>query len=260
MEDARRTPSLCNDSFAERFMDERGMQIFAPFKSETMPNISNILRCRIIDGFVRNSLSEDAESLVISIGAGFDSRPYRLNGGNWVELDEPQIINYKNEKLPIAECKNILTRMAIDFSSETITEKLMSFKRDKPIIIVIEGVFMYLEPETIEDTLRQIQSLCPRHVLLCDLITRKFFEKFATRVHAKLVSAGGQFTERPEHPEAIFAKNGYVVTSHTPMFRRATELGVLWEQARIPTFIAKLLLGVLMKDMNGYAVYRFEYG
>jgi len=241
-------------------MDERGMQIFAPFKSETMANISNILRCRIIDDFVRNSLSEAADSLVISIGAGFDTRPYRLNGGNWVELDEPQIINYKNEKLPIAECKNILTRVAIDFSSETITEKLMSFKRDKPIIIVIEGVFMYLEPETIEVTLRQIQSLCPRHVLLCDLITRKFFEKFATRVHAKLVSAGGRFTERPEHPEALFANNGYVVTSHIPMFRRAAELGVLWQRARVPTFIAKLFLGVLMKDMNGYAVYRFGYG
>ncbi len=260
MEDAERTRSVCSDRFAKRFMDERGMRIYEPFKSETMPNISNISRCRIIDELVRNELQEDAGSYVITIGAGFDTRPYRLTGGNWVEIDEPQIIDYKNEKLPVAECPNGLTRIAIDFSAESLTAKLEQIGNDKPVVIVIEGVFMYLEPESIKDTLRQIQNLFPKHILLCDLMTSKFFERFARSVHSKLAGTGGRFTARPENPAAIFLKNAYIETTHIPMLKRATELGVLWDRARIPAPIARLLLGVFMKDLNGYAVRRFAYG
>ncbi len=236
------------------------MRIYEPFKSETMPNISNLSRCRIIDELVGNELRQEAGSYVITIGAGFDTRPYRLTGGNWAEIDEPQIIDYKNEKLPVTECPNSLTRIAIYFSAESLATKLEQIRNHKPVVIVIEGVFMYLEPESIEDTLRQIQNLFPRHILLCDLMTRKFFERFATSVHSKLVAASGRFTARPENPAQIFLKNAYVETTHIPMFKRATELGILWDRARIPAPIARLLLGVFVRDLNGYAVRRFAYG
>ena len=42
MDDAERTPSVCNDRYARRFMDEQGLRIFEPFRGETLPNISNI--------------------------------------------------------------------------------------------------------------------------------------------------------------------------------------------------------------------------
>lgn len=103
MEDAKKVRSTCNDVYAERFMDERGRQIFEPFKSEKMPNISNITRCRLIDDYLLSELAENNQLTIVTIGAGFDTRPYRLMGGNWLEIDEPQIIGYKNEKLPVEE-------------------------------------------------------------------------------------------------------------------------------------------------------------
>jgi methyltransferase (TIGR00027 family) len=258
MLDAEHPRSLCHDHFAKRFMDGRGLQIFAPFRSETLPNISNTVRCHIIDEAVRSHLAEHPDSLIITVGAGFDTRPYRIKGGEWVEVDEPQIIHYKNEKLPITECKNPLTRIAIDFSSETIIQKLAPFKHDTPAIIVIEGVFMYLQEDAIADTLKQLQQLFPQHVLLCDLMTRPFFEKFAQSVHNKLVEAGAQFTTRPHKPADIFKQNGYMETAHTPMLKRASELGVLWDRAKIPAPITNLPLDSLMKDLDGYAVHQFK--
>jgi methyltransferase (TIGR00027 family) len=260
MLDAEHPRSLCNDHFAKRFMDERGMQIFEPFKSETMPNISNTVRCHIIDESIRSHLIENADSLVISVGAGFDTRPYRLTGGHWVEVDEPQIIIYKNEKLPITECANNLTRISIDFSNETLIEKLEAYRTHKNIIIVIEGVFMYLEDDAIESTIKQLQRLFPKHTLLCDLMTKKMFDKFARSVHDKLVEAGAQFTTRPDNPAAIFERHAYAESSRTPMFKRGYELGVLWDRARIPAPIAKLLYKTIMKDISGYAIHRFEFG
>ena len=258
MLDAEHPRSLCHDIFAKRFMDEHGLQIFAPFRSETLPNISNIVRCYMIDEAIRSQLLELPDSLIISIGAGFDSRPYRIKGGQWVEIDEPQIITYKNEKLPIAECANNLTRISIDFSSESLVEKLAAYRQHQNIIIVIEGVFMYLENMAIEATIDQLKTLFPKHVLVCDLMTKKMFEQFAQSVHHKLVEAGARFTARPDAPAAIFTQHGYIEDSRTPMFKRAIELGVLWDRAKIPSPMAKLLYKTVMKHISGYAVHQFK--
>lgn len=260
MLDSEHPRSLCNDIFAKRFMDERGMQIFEPFISETIPNISNTVRCHIIDESIHSQLIEYPDSLIVTVGAGFDTRPYRFKGGNWVEIDEPQIILYKNEKLPIAECANNLTRILIDFSNETLIEKLEAYCTHQNIIIVIEGVFMYLEDDAIESTIKQLQMLFPKHILLCDLMTKKMFEKFARNMHNKLVEVGAQFTTRPDNPAAIFERHAYTESSRTPIFKRGYELGVLWDRARIPAPIANLLYKTIMKDISGYAIHRFEYG
>lgn len=259
MEDARKLHSVCNDVYAERFMDERGRQIFEPFKSEKMPNISNITRCRLIDDFVSAELAENSQLKIITIGAGFDTRPYRLTGGYWLEIDEPQIISYKNEKLPLDECPNPLARVSIDFENESLRDKLEDESTTDHTVFVIEGVFMYLDPDAVESTITAIQALFPRHVLYCDLMTEKFFAGFSQSVHSKLVASGGIFSKLSDSPEKLFVRHDYKLIERIPMFRRAAELGILWDEARIPRFVSWLMLNVFLRDLNGYAVHRFKF-
>ncbi len=260
MLDAEHPRSLCHDIYAKRFMDERGMQIFEPFKSETMPNISNSVRCYSIDEAIRHQLKTHPNSLIVTVGAGFDSRPYRIQGGQWVEIDEAHLMKLKDEKLPISECANTLTRICIEFATETLLDKLDAYRQHQNVIIVIEGVFMYLEESAIHATISQLQTLFPQHILLCDLMSKKFFDQFAQRIHNKLVQAGGRFTARPENPVEIFLQHGYQTQYHWPNFKRAEELGVLWDRAKIPSLIAKLLYKTVLKNMNGYGIHQFKYG
>jgi hypothetical protein len=88
-------------------------------------------------------------------------------------------------------------------------------------------------------------------------MNRRFFEKFAYRMHRKIVAAGTAFTPRPDDPASAFLKHGYRLTGHIPMITRASELGILQQRAHIPPILAKLMLR-LFRDMNGYAVHRFE--
>ncbi len=259
MLDAKANPSVCHDDYAERFMDASGLEIFEPFKSETMPNISNITRCRLIDDCVAKELANHPAVTIITIGAGFDTRPYRLKGGHWLEIDEPQIIDHKNKKLPVEECQNSLKRVTIDFANEPLTEKLADISTSAHTVFVVEGVFMYLKPAAIMATIDAIQQLFPNHVLYCDLMTKRFFAKFAQSVHTKLVASGGRFTERPEQPSLIFKQHDYTELARTPMFQRAGELGILWQRARIPKIFSWLMLNFFAKDLNGYAVYQFQY-
>ncbi len=260
MDDARRKRPVCNDIHAHKFMDRRGLEIYQPFRTETMPNISNISRCRLIDDLVAAELAKSASVTVVTIGAGFDTRPYRLDGGTWIEIDEPQVIEYKNERLPVAECANALTRIPIDFARDSLLEKLSPIEASENVVIVIEGVFIYLDAPSIENTLRQVQQRFAQHLLLCDLMNRKFFDKFAQSVHAKLVASGGQFSARPEDPTEIFSQHNYRLTQAVPMFKRASELGVLWDEVKIPAILMRLLLNVFMQDLQGYAVHRFDFG
>ncbi|MES9945130.1 MAG: class I SAM-dependent methyltransferase [Candidatus Thiodiazotropha sp.] len=259
MEDARKNRSICKDVYAERFMDERGKQIFEPFKSEKMPNISNIVRCRLIDDYLATELAENNKLTIITVGAGFDTRPYRSKGGIWIEIDEPQIINYKNERLPVQECSNPLSRISIDFTHDSLSEKLREESSENLTVIIIEGVFMYLEPEAIRKTICSIQGVFPRHVLYCDLMTKRFFTKFAQSVHSKLVASGGRFTERPDFPEKIFFEHDYKEIERIPMFKRAGELGLLWDEVKIPKFVSWLMLNLFARDLNGYAVHRLNF-
>jgi hypothetical protein len=204
-------------------------------------------------------LAENNRLKIITIGTGFDTRPYRLVGGDWLEIDEPQIINYKEEKLPAEECANPLKRISIDFAHESLTEKLRDESSINHTVIVIEGVFMYLKPEAIESTIHTIQRLFKKHVLYCDLMTEKFFTRFAQSVHSKLVESGGTFSELSNYPEEVFIRHNYKPVERIPMFKRATELGILWNEVRIPRFVSRLMLNVFLKGLRGYAVHRLKF-
>jgi methyltransferase (TIGR00027 family) len=187
----------------------------------------------------------------VIIGAGFDTRAYRLNGGTWLELDEPQVIVYKNERLPIAESKNELQRIPIDFATDSLEEKLSSFAGRKPVIVVIEGVFMYLEQETITQLLQTLRRVFPQHKLVCDLMNRSFFEKYGSTIHEKLTGMGATFKFTVDKPEELFVQNGYRRLALLSIVAKSVE----YQANKIAQFLLKTVFRTLA---SGYAIYVFE--
>jgi methyltransferase (TIGR00027 family) len=252
MLDAERAAPVCGDVYAKAFMNEQGLKILETFKDETGPNSSNVARHRIIDDLLRQELAADPNLRVVLIGAGFDTRAYRLKGGTWIELDEPQVIAYKNERLPVANSDNELHRVAIDFATDSLEDKLMPFTgRDGPVVVVVEGVFMYLEQQAIEQLLQTLRRLFPQHKLICDLMTRKFFEKYGRTIHEKLTGMGATFKFTVENPKEIFVKNGYEPVAQVSIVVKSTE----FDSRKVPKILFKTLLRTLA---SGYAIYVFE--
>src|SRR5258705_5063826 len=98
MQDAERTNSVCGDIYAKAFMNEEGFRILEAFKDETSPNASNVARHRIVDDFLRQELLANPSLCVLIIGAGFDSRGFRLKGRAWGKIAEHQVIAHKNKR------------------------------------------------------------------------------------------------------------------------------------------------------------------
>ena len=250
MQDAASANPVCDDTYAKVFMNDDGLAILDAFKDETRPNASNVARHRIIDDLLQQEISNQPDLLIVIIGAGFDSRAFRLQGGSWVELDEPQVISYKNERLPAANADNDLQRISIDFASESLEHKLARFSNRSPVV-VIEGVFMYLGQEAIDDLLKTLGRLFPKHKLICDLMTRQFFQDFGRTLHEKITGMGASFKATVDSPEELFLKAGYELKDKISIIEKT----VLFQ---MPDITGTELEAMGSSLPTGYSIYVFE--
>jgi len=208
MRDAESAHPICNDRFAKFFMNEHGMEIFNRFGGERGPNVSNVARARYIDDLLSRRLTENPSLRVVLLGCGFDSRAFRLAGGTWFELDEPQLITYKEECLPAAQAPNQLRRIAIDFEHESLREKLQVLTGAAPTVFVIEGVTMYLTAAALRVTLEVLRSAFPSHEVIADLMTRRFINVYGATIKRIIAQLGAEMIPGDE-PALPFEQTGY---------------------------------------------------
>ena len=250
--DATRPKPACGDTFAKYFMNDEAKAVWEKFKDFKMPNISNASRHAIIDNYLREALQKSVDATVVIIGAGFDTRAYRINGGRWIELDEQRIISYKESVLPPSKATNSLTRIPIDFSQESIQQKLFPFGTKKKTHIVVEGVLMYLDNRQRKKLLDAIREIFPEHIVYCDLMSKAFFDRYSTKIHETIRALGATFTELSDYPEGLFLDNGYTTVSKVSIPLYAAQYGGLG----VPAFIMRIFMRPLM---TGYNIWRFEH-
>jgi len=207
MLDAESVEPVCGDSYARRFMEGRGLEVFEQFRGFERPNAGNVARARMIDDLIRDDLARSPDRLVVTVGAGFDTRPFRLGGGRWVELDEPAVMEFKEQRLPARECPRPLTRVPIDFEREPLAAKLAPFAGEATV--VMEGVLMYLDRAARRSTLSALLQTFPGHLAIADLMTREFFDRFAGPIHERFASLGATFKDLDAAPERAFLDLGY---------------------------------------------------
>ncbi len=152
--DAASSSPVCGDHFAQRFMSSDAWIMFEPFRGLRRPNASNIARHRIIDDLLRTAIQSRPETAVVIIGAGFDTRAFRLPGGRWIELDEPAVIALKETLLPAHDAPNPLTRVPIAFDREPLGAALASFRNLSRTVVVLEGVLPYLYAAEVREMCR----------------------------------------------------------------------------------------------------------
>ena len=250
MVDAEQAQPICGDRFAGRFMTEEGLRIFEPFRQLPYPNGSNVARHRIIDDLVREQLERDPARRIVILGAGFDSRAFRLTGGRWVELDEPQLIAFKEERLPVAGAPNPLQRIPIDFATESLADKLGQFGGE-PATVILEGVSMYLTEEQKALLSRTLRTGFASHILIADLMTRRFVDRIARPIREKLQAIGATMTQGIPHPEEPFLAAGYRLMDRISIPARAADLGAF----SLPHILRWTFARTLVK---GYQIHVFE--
>ena len=108
---------------------------------------------------------DDMEQIVI-LGAGFDLIALHFTKGRSAkvfELDQTGTLNVKVETLKGAGIENDwITYIPVDYSRESWADKLLEagFDRTRKTLFLWQSVSLYLEPETVKTTLREVADLC----------------------------------------------------------------------------------------------------
>ena len=251
--DAAKPQPILGDTFAERLMNDEARALWEnEFKSFTRPNAGNAARHLMIDEHLRRAIQADPQATIVIIGAGFDTRAFRLPGGHWFEIDEAENLNYKESRLPAATAPNPLRRITIDFAREPLADKLAMITAPSSVHIVIEGVLMYLTRDQKVSLLRAVSERFPHHTLYCDLMRKRFFETYSRDIHEKIVGMGTTFTDIEEDPERLFIDDGYTMVDSASVPLRSVE--------RLPfSGMQAFLMRRFMSDLlNGYVIAVFR--
>ena len=167
---------ICYDPCAVHFISQEILEWIAcnPDKAKArweqreriLPGIDNsvIARVRYFDDFVKRSIEEGLEQLVI-LGAGYDSRAYRIEGLTKIkvfEVDHPAMQALKIEKIKkiFGYLPDHVTYIPADLGREDFGQKLleMGYSQSKKTLFLMEGLLYYLPPEIVNKILSFISK------------------------------------------------------------------------------------------------------
>jgi methyltransferase (TIGR00027 family) len=118
-----------------------------------------------IDEQLRDALQEGLQQIVI-LGAGYDSRAYRISGierTRVFEIDHPSTLTVKVKSLKylLGTIPGHVTFVEVDFARQDFAALLGSsgFDSSVPTFFLWEGVMHYLTAEVVDKTLRSIAAL-----------------------------------------------------------------------------------------------------
>jgi len=120
------------------------------------------IRERYIDDYLKTSLTEGLDQVII-LGAGFDTRPYRLPGiekTHVFEIDYPatQEVKRKGLKKVIDPLPGYVTFVPMDFNTQSLGEQLQSsgYNERAKTLFIWQGVTYFLEAKGVDGTLHFI--------------------------------------------------------------------------------------------------------
>ena len=118
-EETKRADALFQDPYAERLEGGKGAEIARTLPEGQSHAWAWVARTYLFDQFLRKEIENGAD-LSVNCAAGLDARPYRMElprSLQWVELDLPGILAYKEERLAGETPRCALERIRVDLSN-----------------------------------------------------------------------------------------------------------------------------------------------
>jgi O-methyltransferase involved in polyketide biosynthesis len=126
---------------------------FAKFKVSKSDAFGIAARGKVFDTVVRDFIAAHEECTVVHLGAGMDSRVFRIDPPatvRWFDVDFPEVIDLRRQVYP--ERANT-TMVGASVTDPSWFEGVPS---DRPVIVVAEGLTMYLDPADGRELFRRV--------------------------------------------------------------------------------------------------------
>ena len=155
--------ALFQDPFARLLAGSQGEMMVAVL-GETQRGVNALaIRTQAIDQMLLQLLATEKVGIVLNLGAGLDTRPYRLPLPptlRWIEVDLPDILTYKEQKLQEFQAVCQLDRLKLDLTDLQLRHQLLNDinATQQPVLVITEGLLAYLTEAQVAALAKDLQE------------------------------------------------------------------------------------------------------
>jgi O-methyltransferase involved in polyketide biosynthesis len=170
--DATTEPTILGDTVAaEAFqkVDYDFTRLHTPLVSAKSMSVKVAARARFFDAWTREFLVNHPRATVLHLGAGLDSRVWRIDPGpdvRWYDVDYPGVVEAREKIFPQRANYQLIA------SSVTDPEWLERVPADLPVLVIAQGLTMYLQPAEGHALFRRITDRFPSGTIVLDTHNR----------------------------------------------------------------------------------------
>ncbi len=154
-------------------LDYDFQQLKIPEKTAVMMR----MRAKQFDNYTREFIAAHPNALILHLGCGLDSRCLRVPADDaiWFDLDMPDVIALRRKFYSESEKYRMLASSVTDLAWLD-----QDFPRERPVLVIAEGLFMYLHEEDLRNLVVCLHQKFPG----CRIVFDAFSKMTADRVQA----------------------------------------------------------------------------
>lgn len=212
--ESERPDALFHDPYARRMAGQRGQEIVDALPFGRSMAWSMIVRTAVMDEIILQSIAERGVSTVLNLGAGLDTRAYRLAlppSLRWFDVDLPEITAYRQACLAGEQPACTHEHVVADLSQAAARAEVLEAARDAQgrLLVVTEGLLLYLTPEQVGALATQLHGEPQVSWWLADMVTPLLQKTMGTIWRSHLSGADASFRFAPSDPRAFFQTFGW---------------------------------------------------
>jgi methyltransferase (TIGR00027 family) len=203
--------ALFHDPWATRLVGERGRRIAASMPYAKMMSWIMVVRTVAIDELVELAISRGVDT-VVNLGAGLDTRPYRLRLPptlRWIEVDFPHMIALKDRELAGEQAQCRLERVPLDLTQPDLRRAFFSSvgESSRKVLVITEGVIPYLTNDDARTLAQDLAAIKNFEFWIQDFRTGGFAQKLPRKWKRSLKEAPFRFSANDWF--AFFGQSGW---------------------------------------------------
>ena len=172
-----------HDAKAEEIIEKLDYD-FSLADKDTAMHSGVIARTIVLDRLTKAWLGAHPGAVVVNIACGLDTRCYRMAGyAHWYNLDLPETMTVREKLLPESGSISQIAMSAMEDWGSKISEQ------NVPVLIVIEGLTMYLNAKDVQQIFAVISSRFSQATIFAETMNpamvRHFKEKSIDASNAK---------------------------------------------------------------------------
>jgi methyltransferase (TIGR00027 family) len=226
--ETERPDAVFRDPFARALAGERGERIAQALTSPETDAWPFIARTHLFDRVVARQVKQGVD-LIVNLAAGLDTRPYRMElpaSLRWVEVDLPDILDYKEEILADAKPVCALERVRLDLSNVDARRGLFDRlgRSAKEVLVLSEGLVIYLMRQEVGALALDLAAPASVRHWVVDISSPGLVEMLKRRTGDVMNQAGAPFLFAPAEGPPFFTAYGWTPVDVRSIIKTAARL------------------------------------